>query len=79
MMKLNDEEREFVDQMKNYCSLETKKLIAIIERITAVEHNYSRYSQGCRCDVCRHANSEYVRSYRRMKKQRELRRGDYER
>jgi hypothetical protein len=30
----------------------------------AINHNYSRYSMGCRCDTCRIANRDYQREAR---------------
>ena len=39
----------------------TRKLL----RQRSDEHGYPRYRRGCRCDVCRAANSERLRRYRR--------------
>ncbi len=33
-------------------------------------HNHSGYAQGCRCDICRAAASEYQKEYRQRTKER---------
>lgn len=33
-------------------------------------HGHSRYSKGCRCDICRDAAAEYQKYYRELQKER---------
>jgi len=49
------------------------ELIAEIRRLTSPRHGVARYdNHGCRCEVCRAAKAEGMRTWRRRNKERRL-------
>lgn len=76
-MKLKKDDRIFVETVRGNVAIgkptlfhEVERLLSIIDDLNnrGVKHgSASGYSAGCRCDMCKAANSEYQKMYRNLK------------